>query len=87
MVGRSSSRNDDEMLCDFAVMLIVIVRDSRKAQTGHCAGTAKVCLTELINQIAWAFVSSGPWKPRRHRWVRDGEGRAAPSHMSSRYIH
>lgn len=39
----------------FAVTLIVIVRDCRRARTGHCAGTAKVCLTELINQTAWAF--------------------------------
>lgn len=39
-----------EMLCDFAVTLMVIVRDCRRARTGHCAGTAKVRLTELINQ-------------------------------------
>lgn len=76
-----------EMFCDFAVMLIVIVRDCRRAQTGHCAGTAKVCLTELINQTAWASVSSRPRKPRRHSRVRDGKGRAAQSHLSSRYIH
>lgn len=37
-----------EIFCDFAVMLIVIVRDCRRAQTGHCAAMAKVCLTELI---------------------------------------
>lgn len=64
-----------EMFCDFAVTLIVIVRDCRRARTGRCAGTAKVCLTELINQTAWASVSSWPWKPRRHSRVRNGEGR------------
>lgn len=40
------------MLCDFAVTLMVIVRDCRRARTGHCAGTAKVRLTVLINQTA-----------------------------------
>lgn len=70
-----------EMFCDFAVTLIVIVRDCRRARTGHCAGTAKVCLTELINQTARACVSSWPRKPRRHSRVRGwgGTGRSESS--------
>lgn len=72
------------MLCDVAVMLIVIVCDWRSAQTGHCAGMAKVCLTGLISWLAWDFVSCGPWKPRRHCGVRGwgGTGRYQSSDIT-----
>lgn len=39
-----------EMLCDVAVMLIVIVCDWRSAQTGHCARDGKSVL-DRINQL------------------------------------
>lgn len=69
VVGRSPSRSDGDVLWLFSHA------DSdweRLKQSS--AWTVKACLTELINQIAWAFVFSEPWKPRRHRWARDGGG-------------
>lgn len=53
-----------EIASDSAVVLTVIVGDWRRAQAGRRARVAKVCLTELINQVAWVFFSLGPWKPR-----------------------
>lgn len=53
-VGRFRLRKHNNVPRRFAVLPIAMVRGNRGARTGHRAGATEVCMTELINQTAWA---------------------------------